>query len=150
MKIYEERTDTGWNRLLWKQEHWTYMNVGEFLTRSELIDWNWHNVRLSYVVNLFKYFLFLFMKFFSLWDCMLFIYLPTVSWLLISYYKNKINISCTFRFGSNLREYLLLQYGTSLMSHRSLWQVGVDYLDCCSEFGRYAEVLLENVLYYQK
>ncbi|KAK7506744.1 hypothetical protein BaRGS_00002219 [Batillaria attramentaria] len=39
-------------------------------------------------------------------------------------------------FGSNLREYLLLQYASGLMSHHSLWQVGVDYLDFCPVLGR--------------
>ncbi|XP_060601817.1 nuclear pore complex protein Nup85-like [Ruditapes philippinarum] len=49
-------------------------------------------------------------------------------------------------FGSNLREYLLLQYATSLMSHKSLWQVGVDYLDFCPEFGRqYLEHFIEKI-----
>lgn len=49
-------------------------------------------------------------------------------------------------FGSNLREYLLLEYATSLVSHRSLWQVGVDYLDYCTEFGRqYLEHFIEKI-----
>ncbi len=41
-----------------------------------------------------------------------------------------------FSYGSNLREFLLLEYASSLMSHHSLWQTGVDYLDHCPQFGR--------------
>ncbi|CAL1529891.1 unnamed protein product [Lymnaea stagnalis] len=49
-------------------------------------------------------------------------------------------------FGSNLREYLLLEYATSLMAHKSLWQVGVDYLDFCPVFGRsYLEAYIEHI-----
>ncbi|KAL5019403.1 hypothetical protein ScPMuIL_005125 [Solemya velum] len=49
-------------------------------------------------------------------------------------------------FGSNLREYLLLEYASSLMSHKSLWQVGIDYLDHCTEFGRkYIEHYIEHI-----
>ncbi|KAK3767993.1 hypothetical protein RRG08_016888 [Elysia crispata] len=49
-------------------------------------------------------------------------------------------------FGSNLREYLLLEYATALMSHESLWQVGVDYLDFCSIFGSsYLESYIEHI-----
>lgn len=45
--------------------------------------------------------------------------------------------------GSALHESLLLRYGTLMMSHRSLWQVGVDYLDYCPTEGRgRLEVLL--------
>ncbi|KAL8565032.1 hypothetical protein ACOMHN_003408 [Nucella lapillus] len=39
-------------------------------------------------------------------------------------------------FGSNLREYLLLEYVAGLMTHNSLWQVGIDYLDHCPVFGK--------------
>ncbi|WAQ96054.1 NUP85-like protein [Mya arenaria] len=50
------------------------------------------------------------------------------------------------RFGHNLREYLLLDYATSLMSHCSLWQVGVDYLDQCHDTGRhYLEQFIDNM-----
>ncbi|XP_052263142.1 nuclear pore complex protein Nup85-like isoform X2 [Dreissena polymorpha] len=49
-------------------------------------------------------------------------------------------------FGTNLREYLLLEYATSLMSHQSLWQVGVEYLDRCADIGRqYLEHFMENM-----
>jgi len=49
-------------------------------------------------------------------------------------------------FGSNLREYLLLEYATGLMSHESLWQVGVDYLDFCPVFGRsYLASYIEHI-----
>ncbi|XP_069690988.1 nuclear pore complex protein Nup85 isoform X2 [Periplaneta americana] len=37
---------------------------------------------------------------------------------------------------AKLVEHLLLDYGTLLMCHHSLWQVGVSYLDCCSVEGR--------------
>lgn len=50
------------------------------------------------------------------------------------------------QFGSNLREFLLLEYATSLMSHKSLWIVGVSYLDHCPEFGRkYLEHFMETI-----
>ncbi|XP_059163857.1 nuclear pore complex protein Nup85-like [Physella acuta] len=49
-------------------------------------------------------------------------------------------------FGSNLREYLLLEYATALMAHKSLWQVGVDYLDFCPTFGMaYLEAYVEHI-----
>ncbi|XP_064637372.1 nuclear pore complex protein Nup85-like [Lineus longissimus] len=49
-------------------------------------------------------------------------------------------------FGSNLREYLLLDYASSLMSHSSLWQIGADYFDHCPEFGRhYLQNYLEHI-----
>ncbi|XP_029832878.2 nuclear pore complex protein Nup85 isoform X2 [Ixodes scapularis] len=45
-----------------------------------------------------------------------------------------------------LREYLLLEYASYLMSHGSLWQVGVDYLDHCPQQGReFLEAYLERV-----
>ncbi|CAH1795134.1 unnamed protein product [Owenia fusiformis] len=44
--------------------------------------------------------------------------------------------SRTLHFGSNLREYLILEYASSLMSHDSLWQIGINYLDHCPEYGR--------------
>ena len=47
---------------------------------------------------------------------------------------------------AGLREFLLLDYGTCLMSHRSLWQVGVLYLDHCPLQGKYRlELLLERM-----
>ncbi len=33
--------------------------------------------------------------------------------------------------GAGLREFLLLDYATCLMSHNSLWQLGVLYFDHC-------------------
>lgn len=49
-------------------------------------------------------------------------------------------------YASQLREYLLLEYASSLMSHPSLWQVGVDYLDHCPRQGRsQLEVYLERI-----
>jgi len=48
--------------------------------------------------------------------------------------------------GAGLREFLLLDYATSLCSHHSLWQVGLLYLDHCPVQGRQrAELLLERV-----
>jgi len=45
-----------------------------------------------------------------------------------------------------LREFLLLDYATCLMSHNSLWQVGVVYLDNCPVQGRHRlELLLERM-----
>ena len=34
-----------------------------------------------------------------------------------------------------LKEHVILDYGTALMGHHSLWQVGVSYLDHCGEQG---------------
>ncbi|TRY74421.1 hypothetical protein TCAL_10429 [Tigriopus californicus] len=46
----------------------------------------------------------------------------------------------------SLREYLILEYGTCLMSHRSLWQVGALYMDHCPTQGKYRlELLLERI-----
>ncbi len=45
-----------------------------------------------------------------------------------------------------LREFLLLEFATCLMSHRSLWQVGALYLDHCPTQGRQRlECLLERM-----
>lgn len=51
------------------------------------------------------------------------------------------------QFGSDLqREFLLLEYAGSLMSHHSLWIVGVSYLDHCAEYGRkYLELYLDHI-----
>ncbi|XP_041473419.1 nuclear pore complex protein Nup85-like [Lytechinus variegatus] len=49
-------------------------------------------------------------------------------------------------FGSDLREFLLLEYASTLMSHNSFWQVVADYLDYCSQFGRhYLELFIERI-----
>ncbi|XP_038067379.1 nuclear pore complex protein Nup85-like [Patiria miniata] len=49
-------------------------------------------------------------------------------------------------FGSNLREFLLLEYASTLMSHDSLWQVVAGYLDHCPQFGRhYLELFIERI-----
>ncbi|XP_053564883.1 nuclear pore complex protein Nup85 [Bombina bombina] len=49
-------------------------------------------------------------------------------------------------FGSNMREFLLLEYASGLFSHHSLWQLGVDYFDHCSELGRiYLELHIERI-----
>ena len=48
--------------------------------------------------------------------------------------------------GASLREFLLLEYATCLMTHGSLWQVGVLYFDYCPVQGRHRlELLLERV-----
>merc|ERR1712038_2015173 len=48
--------------------------------------------------------------------------------------------------GDALREFLLLDYAACLMSHQSLWQVGVIYLDHCPVQGRHRlELLLERM-----
>ena len=48
--------------------------------------------------------------------------------------------------GESLREFLLLEYATCLMSNASLWQVGVLYLDHCPVQGRHRlELLLERI-----
>ena len=38
--------------------------------------------------------------------------------------------------GLGLREFLLLDYATSVCSHNSLWHVGILYLDQCPAQGR--------------
>ncbi|XP_071948764.1 nuclear pore complex protein Nup85-like [Antedon mediterranea] len=49
-------------------------------------------------------------------------------------------------YGSNLREFLLLEYVSSLMSHKSMWQICMGYLDHCAESGRhYQELLVERI-----
>ncbi|XP_070580141.1 nuclear pore complex protein Nup85-like [Ptychodera flava] len=49
-------------------------------------------------------------------------------------------------FGSKLREFLLLEYAASLMTHDSLWQIGADYLDHCPDMGRYyLELYIERI-----
>lgn len=48
--------------------------------------------------------------------------------------------------GVSLREFLLLEYASSLMSTQSLWQVGIGYLDHCKMFGRQTiELYLESI-----
>ncbi|KAK7794024.1 hypothetical protein R5R35_007455 [Gryllus longicercus] len=47
---------------------------------------------------------------------------------------------------AEMREQLLLDYASMLMSHSSLWQVGVSYLDHCPTLGReYLEVILPTL-----
>ncbi|XP_061830280.1 nuclear pore complex protein Nup85 [Nerophis lumbriciformis] len=54
--------------------------------------------------------------------------------------------SHNLHFGSNLREFLLLEYASGLFTHHSLWQVAVDYFDHCPEFGRvYLELQMERI-----
>ncbi|NWH76981.1 NUP85 protein, partial [Piaya cayana] len=49
-------------------------------------------------------------------------------------------------FGSNMREFLLLEYASGLFSHHSLWQLGVTYFDHCPEYGRaYLELHIERI-----
>lgn len=48
--------------------------------------------------------------------------------------------------GNNLHEQLLLDYGALLMSHHSLWQVGISYLDYCPKAGRaHIEMILPTL-----
>ena len=48
--------------------------------------------------------------------------------------------------GASLREFLLLEYATCLMTHNSLWQVGALYFDHCQVQGKQRlELLLERV-----
>lgn len=52
----------------------------------------------------------------------------------------------TLNFGSDSREFLLLEYATSLMSHHSLWQVGIQYLEHCPVYGKhYIAQFLEHI-----
>lgn len=49
-------------------------------------------------------------------------------------------------YGARLREFHIIDYAGSLMSHNSLWQIGVDYMDHCPEMGRqYLEMYLERI-----
>ncbi|XP_017277247.1 nuclear pore complex protein Nup85 [Kryptolebias marmoratus] len=58
----------------------------------------------------------------------------------------KLLQSHNLHFGSNLREFLLLEYAAGLFTHHSLWQCAVDYFDHCPEFGRvYLELQIERV-----
>ncbi|XP_055510012.1 nuclear pore complex protein Nup85 isoform X1 [Leucoraja erinacea] len=54
--------------------------------------------------------------------------------------------SHNLHFGSNLREFLILEYASGLSSHHSLWQLAVDYYDYCPDMGRvYLELFIERV-----
>ncbi|CAG9861328.1 unnamed protein product [Phyllotreta striolata] len=45
-----------------------------------------------------------------------------------------------------LRESFVIDYGCTLMSHKSLWQVGLTYLDCCPNDGlRVIELILPRI-----
>ncbi|RWS29943.1 nuclear pore complex protein Nup85-like isoform X1 [Leptotrombidium deliense] len=45
-----------------------------------------------------------------------------------------------------LRESLILDYANSLMSHPSLWQIAIDYLEACPLLGRqHIELVLERI-----
>ncbi|XP_016423226.1 nuclear pore complex protein Nup85-like [Sinocyclocheilus rhinocerous] len=58
----------------------------------------------------------------------------------------KLLQSHNLHFGSNLREFLVLEYASGLFTHHSLWQLAVDYFDHCPEFGRvYLELQVERV-----
>uniref|UniRef100_A0A8C9J3J0 Nuclear pore complex protein Nup85 n=1 Tax=Piliocolobus tephrosceles TaxID=591936 RepID=A0A8C9J3J0_9PRIM len=49
-------------------------------------------------------------------------------------------------FGSNMREFLLLEYASGLFAHPSLWQLGVDYFDYCPKLGRVSlELHIERI-----
>lgn len=54
--------------------------------------------------------------------------------------------SHNLHFGTNLREFLLLEYASGLFTHHSLWQLAVDYFDHCPVFGHvYLELQIERV-----
>uniref|UniRef100_A0A8C2WKS1 Nuclear pore complex protein Nup85 n=1 Tax=Cyclopterus lumpus TaxID=8103 RepID=A0A8C2WKS1_CYCLU len=58
----------------------------------------------------------------------------------------KLLQSHNLHFGSNLREFLLLEYASGLFTHHSLWQLAVDYFDNCPEFGRvYLGLQIEHI-----
>uniref|UniRef100_A0A9J8CVB5 Nuclear pore complex protein Nup85 n=1 Tax=Cyprinus carpio carpio TaxID=630221 RepID=A0A9J8CVB5_CYPCA len=58
----------------------------------------------------------------------------------------KLLQSHNLHFGSNLREFLVLEYASGLFTHHSLWQLAVDYFDHCPEFGRvYLELQIERI-----
>lgn len=49
-------------------------------------------------------------------------------------------------YAGELREHLILEYASSLMTHHSLWEVGVGYLDHCPQRGReYLEAFMERI-----
>ncbi|XP_008071516.1 nuclear pore complex protein Nup85 isoform X1 [Carlito syrichta] len=49
-------------------------------------------------------------------------------------------------FGSNMREFLLLEYASGLFAHHSMWQLAVDYFDSCPELGRVSlELHIERI-----
>lgn len=70
--------------------------------------------------------------------------------------KQNIFINCFFLFSDEEQEIesslrldvkLVLEYGTLLMSHCSLWQVSLCYLDQCGEEGRARqEILLSQIV----
>ncbi|MEQ2236481.1 Nucleoporin nup85 [Ilyodon furcidens] len=58
----------------------------------------------------------------------------------------KLLHSHNLNFGSNMREFLLLEYASGLFTHHSLWQCAVDYFDHCPELGRAClELQIERV-----
>jgi hypothetical protein len=48
--------------------------------------------------------------------------------------------------GAGLREFLLLDYATCLMSHNSLWQLGVLYFDHCPVQVKVEEALCVSAI----
>lgn len=44
--------------------------------------------------------------------------------------------SYDLNYGGDLREFLLLEYGATLMSHTSLWSIATDYFMYCEKYGR--------------
>uniref|UniRef100_A0A3Q2Q8P3 Nuclear pore complex protein Nup85 n=1 Tax=Fundulus heteroclitus TaxID=8078 RepID=A0A3Q2Q8P3_FUNHE len=58
----------------------------------------------------------------------------------------KLLHSHNLNFGSNMREFLLIEYASGLFTHHSLWQCAVDYFDHCPELGRAClELQIERV-----
>lgn len=54
--------------------------------------------------------------------------------------------SVNLDYGADLREFLLLEFSASLMSHSSLWTIAGDYLMTCPASGReHLEVYLEKI-----
>uniref|UniRef100_UPI00358E23D3 nuclear pore complex protein Nup85 isoform X3 n=1 Tax=Myxine glutinosa TaxID=7769 RepID=UPI00358E23D3 len=58
------------------------------------------------------------------------------SWWFVSHLADLLHRCPQFQLGSDLREFLLFEYATDLLSHHSLWSLAPAYLDTCGESGR--------------
>ncbi|XP_064393229.1 nuclear pore complex protein Nup85-like [Halichondria panicea] len=73
------------------------------------------------------------------------------SWWMVSHLSNLLNhrgllVASKLEYGSQLSEFFLLEYASSLASHTSLWQVAMGYLSECPQQGRaYMEAYIERV-----
>lgn len=73
------------------------------------------------------------------------------SWWLVAHLTDLLHHHCILephvhKFGATLREFIILEYALSLISHHSLWQVGFSYLEHCSTFGRcYMAEIIEHI-----